>query len=93
VLTGDKIETAINIGFSCGLLNNDTYQHKIDETRTNKIIDQISDAEAFLLKHDKLPNALIIAGDSLHIITKPKNKEILEKFIEISLKMKVVIAC
>jgi P-type E1-E2 ATPase len=23
VLTGDKIETAINIGFSCELLNND----------------------------------------------------------------------
>lgn len=23
VLTGDKVETAINIGYSCGLLNND----------------------------------------------------------------------
>jgi phospholipid-transporting ATPase len=31
VLTGDKIETAINIGYSCKLLSNDMVQHVIDE--------------------------------------------------------------
>lgn len=31
VLTGDKIETAINIGYSSMLLNNETIQHIIDE--------------------------------------------------------------
>lgn len=31
VLTGDKIETAINIGYSAGLLNDDMPQHIIDE--------------------------------------------------------------
>jgi len=30
VLTGDKIETAINIGMSAGLLNVDIDQHLID---------------------------------------------------------------
>ena len=30
VLTGDKVETAINIGFSCGLLNNEMMQHVIN---------------------------------------------------------------
>jgi len=30
VLTGDKIETAINIGFSCKLLTNDMQQYLID---------------------------------------------------------------
>jgi magnesium-transporting ATPase (P-type) len=30
VLTGDKIETAINIGFSSGLIDNDMLQYKID---------------------------------------------------------------
>jgi phospholipid-transporting ATPase len=30
VLTGDKIETAINIGMSAGLLNPDIDQHLID---------------------------------------------------------------
>lgn len=32
VLTGDKIETAINIGFSCKLLTNDMQQYLIDGT-------------------------------------------------------------
>lgn len=30
VLTGDKIETAINIAYSCGLVNNDMFHHIID---------------------------------------------------------------
>lgn len=30
VLTGDKVETAINIGFSAGLLESDMVQYLID---------------------------------------------------------------
>lgn len=30
VLTGDKIETAIQIGYSTGLLNDETSLHKVD---------------------------------------------------------------
>jgi phospholipid-translocating ATPase len=46
VLTGDKVETAINIGFSCNLLNNDM------ELIVFKIEDeQISTADAELDKH------------------------------------------
>jgi phospholipid-translocating ATPase len=46
VLTGDKVETAINIGFSCNLLNNDM------ELIVFKIEDeQVSTAEAELDKH------------------------------------------
>ncbi|TAQ88937.1 hypothetical protein B7494_g2734 [Chlorociboria aeruginascens] len=46
VLTGDKVETAINIGFSCNLLNNDMELiiFKIED-------DQVSTAEAELDKH------------------------------------------
>lgn len=46
VLTGDKVETAINIGFSCNLLNNDMelIVFKIDD-------DSIVTAEAELDKH------------------------------------------
>ena len=32
VLTGDKIETAINTGFSCGLLDKDIEIFRISET-------------------------------------------------------------
>jgi phospholipid-translocating ATPase len=46
VLTGDKVETAINIGFSCNLLNNDMelIVFKVDD-------DQITTAEVELDKH------------------------------------------
>ena len=30
VLTGDKVQTAVNIGYSCGLLNNDMEQYVVD---------------------------------------------------------------
>jgi len=37
VLTGDKVETAINIGFSCKLLDNDMEIFIIDAEGTNDI--------------------------------------------------------
>ena len=37
VLTGDKIDTAINIGYSCGLLNNDMVKHIVTEERENEL--------------------------------------------------------
>ena len=37
VLTGDKIETAINIGFSCGLLENDMEKFIVEETNFDKV--------------------------------------------------------
>ena len=37
VLTGDKVETAINIGFSCKLLNNDMNMFILKETKPKKV--------------------------------------------------------
>jgi len=37
VLTGDKIETAINIGFSCGLLENDMVKFIVDESKFENV--------------------------------------------------------
>lgn len=37
VLTGDKIETAINIGYSCELLSQDMEMFIIDQKATNDI--------------------------------------------------------
>ena len=37
VLTGDKIETAIQIGFSTGLLNDEMTQHIVDGTDFTKV--------------------------------------------------------
>lgn len=44
VLTGDKVETAINIGYSCKLLNNDMNQFIINGENPRAIFEQIRDA-------------------------------------------------
>lgn len=44
VLTGDKVETAINIGYSCKLLNNDMNQFIINGDTPRKVFEQITEA-------------------------------------------------
>ena len=41
VLTGDKIETAINIGYSCQLLNDDLIKLEITESKEDDVKKQI----------------------------------------------------
>jgi len=41
VLTGDKIETAVNIGFSAGLLDSHMVQHHIDSTDPDELLIQV----------------------------------------------------
>lgn len=67
VLTGDKVETAINIGFSCNLLSNemDLIVFKADE-------DQVGAAEAELDKHLA---SLGITGSEVELEAARKNHE------------------
>ena len=44
VLTGDKVETAINIGYSCRLLNNEMNQFLINGTDPKEIFKQLDEA-------------------------------------------------
>ena len=44
VLTGDKIETAINIGYSCGLLRENMLEIIIDGDSTKKLEKQFGEA-------------------------------------------------
>ncbi len=74
VLTGDKVETAIQIGFSTGLINDNMGQFIIDGTEFSqvsmqlvKVADVIHEAK-IMGKHDLQKNALILAGESLTMI-------------------------
>lgn len=68
VLTGDKVETAINIGYSCQLLNNKMDKYIIKGTNLQDVQDEIAVSRAGLqplqfLKDDG--GALIVTGDAL----------------------------
>jgi phospholipid-transporting ATPase len=92
VLTGDKIETAINIGYSSGLLDDYTSKYAIDATNSFDIFMQLCIAENNMGQYiGKKQIAIIVAGDSL---LKIMARSILtEKFIEVIDKSNVVLAC
>ena len=92
VLTGDKIETAINIGISCNLLDIDMETFIIDGKSTKGVMLQITQSRAGQ-KQTELArdNAVIVAGDSLIKIT--KNDRLKADFLELAQAAQVVIAC
>ncbi|CDW78607.1 phospholipid-translocating p-type flippase family protein [Stylonychia lemnae] len=93
VLTGDKVETAINIGYSSGLLDNNMDQYQITETNVRDLNVVISNSigQAKAISSLIYKKALIVAGDSLNIIFK---EDPLKKiFLELSDLVDVVLAC
>jgi phospholipid-transporting ATPase len=91
VLTGDKQETAINIGYSCKLLHHGMQNIVIDGKSTHEIITRINHIDDDLRNNPKYDDfALVISGDALLEAMKPHISEILFNICE---KSKVVIAC
>ncbi|CAG9326533.1 unnamed protein product [Blepharisma stoltei] len=89
LLTGDKIETAVNIGYSCALLTNEMIQATVDGNSTNTVKYQLQEALAtFRLETAKY--ALIISGDALLRIAKP---ELIRLFLKCVDYVEVVLAC
>ena len=66
VLTGDKVETAINIGYSCKLLNNDMNQFIINGDTPRAIFEQIKEARKDQAVSQFVQDAaVIVTGDAL----------------------------
>ena len=94
VLTGDKIETAINIGFSCKLLDHEMEILILDKERTKDIYKQI-------IEHLKMQakigysreTSVVVGGEQLMKITKPGNESILREFMKLSMASSVVLGC
>ena len=92
VLTGDKIETAINVGFSSGLLDDNSDQYVIDGKYAGDVLTQMQVAENdHNLKNGEREIALIISGDSLTQILSVESLR--EKFIKLIENVSIVIAC
>jgi len=93
VLTGDKIETAKNIGFSAGLLDAAMGIHDVDEDRDEtKLTDQLEKAKAAIMQaKGNEKTAIVVAGAALVAIDRdPKLREL---FLAASDQADVVLAC
>lgn len=92
VLTGDKVDTAINIGVSAGLLDSSMDQHIIESVDKYELRDDVEKTLQNIQKHDpSRKQAIVVSGDSLNQISSdPKYKV---KFLEASDYADVVLAC
>lgn len=80
VLTGDKIETAINIGYSCQLLNDNLEKILIDGVDIEEVDSCLEEGLKKIEKENK-KFALIISGDALiHGIKPPYSKKVMKWF-------------
>ncbi|OMJ67067.1 hypothetical protein SteCoe_35873 [Stentor coeruleus] len=86
VLTGDKIETAINIGYSCGLLSENMTLLEVSSIHKKDIMNEIENA----IVSKSQNKALVISGDSL---LKATHGESIKKFIKLTDMCQVVLAC
>ncbi len=93
VLTGDKVETAINIGHSSGLLDNSMRQFLVTSSDSLQILEQLTSAYKEIIKITEavVKNALIVNGDSLNkILVEEKLKA---EFLNVGERVNVVLAC
>ena len=69
VLTGDKVETAINIGYACRLLNNEMNIFILKETKPKRVRIEIVKllANQNITKRAR-ENAVVVAGDTLLVL-------------------------
>ena len=65
VLTGDKIETAINIGVAAGLLDSIMMQHYIEETTHAELLANLAHISNYIKENPLEKHAIIVAGASL----------------------------
>ncbi|KAH6588459.1 hypothetical protein BASA61_005914 [Batrachochytrium salamandrivorans] len=95
VLTGDKMETAINIGFACNLLKRSMILIVIKSKSVDDTIMQVKEAltrfwHASGAPMDRHEYGMIIEGDSLKFALDPACKPIL---LELGCRCRAVICC
>lgn len=88
VLTGDKLETAISIGFSCRMLNNAMSLMIIEGADGDATTEQLKQSLSEIEKHEGC--ALAIDGKSLSYALNDKNRNL---FLEVACKCVTVICC
>ena len=92
MLTGDKVETAINIGLSCKLLDQEMNKFILQQPKTELINDEI---DKLIKKQEQSKacrdNGVVVTGDCLMRILRNENLKL--KFIQLCEGANVVLAC
>jgi len=93
MLTGDKKETAINIGKACNLLSNDlTNRIEMNENNALEILEKFDQSQ-----YDEPTIELVLEGKGLHVIfdraIENKDETIIERFTELALSCRSVVSC
>ncbi len=90
VLTGDKQETAIEIGKSCNLINESAMDLIILSSKTQEeLLKRLGDAENMKMNHDKM--SIVIDGSTLGMVL--ETEEIAQRFFFFGCKANSVICC
>ena len=92
VLTGDKVETAMNIGMACRLLDNKMNIFILQSTDKNTTMEEINKYyEQQFKSKAHVENAIVVAGETLTLIQ--ANKEMERSFVDLCSEANVVLAC
>ncbi|KAI7856242.1 hypothetical protein BDC45DRAFT_63075 [Circinella umbellata] len=90
VLTGDKTETAINIGFACNLITNDMRMIILKASDRESTKKQLTDALHQVNSSNGQKIALVIDGTTLRYALEPATRETL---LRIGMKCASVVCC
>lgn len=91
VLTGDKVETAINIGFACNLLTKDMLLISVNSRSEEETMEQIRKATEEVEEKSKTQKcALVIDGESLKFGLEPQCRQ---ELLDLGTQCRAVICC
>ncbi|OBZ89260.1 Phospholipid-transporting ATPase DNF1 [Choanephora cucurbitarum] len=91
VLTGDKVETAINIGFACNLLTRDMLLISVNAHSEEETMEQLRKAlEEVTEKSKSQKCALVIDGESLKYALESNCKD---QLLELGTQCRAVVCC
>eukprot|EP00656_Telonema_subtile_P056129 TRINITY_DN8904_c0_g1_i2.p1 TRINITY_DN8904_c0_g1~~TRINITY_DN8904_c0_g1_i2.p1 ORF type:complete len:937 (+),score=242.03 TRINITY_DN8904_c0_g1_i2:364-3174(+) len=101
MLTGDKSETAVNIGFSCKLLNENmlplielTTANPMElETELDKALREMKAHDANLDSKLGQQWGVVLEGCALATLFQSQNEEVLDKMVQVALRADAVLGC
>ena len=91
MLTGDKIETAVNIGFSCKLLTRETKILRLEAKSKMELMGEVQEALEFVRANQDAEMATVIEGEAFFKVQ--QSTRLTEAFMSLAVQSKAVIGC